>query len=465
MIPDYLPSNIRDVSPILDPRGAPGVVYASNGGGLEWVDLAAGTAEAVGYGMVRPWPRRVSVSSPWGDTAVVAATTSECLSVSVDGGASYACLPEDGSLPTINDVAVGTDADGVAHIFGVGILDGGLPGWCLSRDGAATWTCQVPPGGIVDGSCDAAAISPDYATEGMAWIYCGDGSVFGTADQGASWQALGSTGGSIQSIAGNAGGSRVFIAGDDGLWVCRDGGAPERIAFDGEAVLGVDVSWDWDADPTVFALVPHVGWVRSDDGGETFTTLPAPTLEVPLSVGVSPGFSTDHTVSVTTTDGAWTRVDRGETWFPSHALEVLSVGDELWSRTGDWKATDDEAAAGGTWISSRSVGDAATLQFRGVGVDLLAMTDADTGTARVSLDGGPPEDVATPTSPDVSIATLWSARDLDDAWHTVTVENVAGAVTLTAGQAWRIPFWPSNLWIRGKDRPRPGAVGATRPGA
>jgi hypothetical protein len=303
----------------------------------------------------------------------------------------------------------------------------------VSEDLGDTWTTGTQdPVCATDGF--AVALSPRWPDESRAWAACG-GAIYQSVDRGQSWSVLGDTGASfVFRIAEQMDGS-LLIATSDGLWR-MDEASTSQIAFSGALVTGVAASTQ-DGDDTVFALVPTVGWHRSDDGGQSWVTLPAPTGDVPRMVSMSPGFAEDGSVAVAGYGGAWASTDRGDSWFSIYTLEVYESSHAAWAATGTWTAADWHGASSGEVMVTDEVGASRTLDFRGIAVAVEAppasgCRSPEHGVVAISLDGGPAEEVT------IRDATIWSADALSDTWHTIRIEAVSGTVTLDDVRVTRI---------------------------
>ncbi len=299
----------------------------------------------------------------------------------------------------------------------------------FSDDLGDTWTVgtQSPPCAALG---LAAAFSPRWPDESRAWASC-DGAVYETADRGLSWSLLGDTGAFVFELAEQVDGS-LLVASRDGLWR-MDGESTEPTAFQGQLVMSVAASTE-PGDPTVFALVPTLGWMRSDDGAASWVQLPAPTADFPRMVSMSPRFSQDGTVAVAGYGGAWASTDRGDSWFSIYALEIYESDHDAWKSSGDWSTETLAGASGRRVVTTQQAGATRALTFQGADLTLTAPADARAGVLTVTLDDGQAERVSLPAED----GAVWRADGLSEGWHSLSIEAVSGTVTLDALRIARI---------------------------
>lgn len=253
-----------------------------------------------------------------------------------------------------------------------------------SEDLGDTWTT-----GTQDPACTtngfAVALSPRWPDESRAWAACG-GMIYESVDRGQSWTALGDTGASFVFRIVEQMDGALLVATSDGLWR-MDAASTVQVAFDDALVVAVDASTE-DGDDTVFALVPTQGWYRSDDGGDAWVELLAPTGDVSRMVSMSPTFAEDGTVAVAGYGGTWVSTDRGDSWSSIHALEVYEGFHDAWRTTGTWTEVRLDGASGGEVMFTDQVAATKTLDFRGIGVAVEAPATSASGVVAISLDGG-----------------------------------------------------------------------------
>lgn len=277
--------------------------------------------------------------------------------------------------------------------------------------------------GSQEPTCEAAGlavlIAPGWPDDSRAWAACG-GVVYESTDRGERWVSIGDTGAFAFAFAAEPDGG-LLAATRDGLWRLRDGDVT-RLGFDGAMVISVAAA----DDGTLFTLVPTQGWFRSDDGGASWVILPAPTEDLPRMVAVSPFFSEDGTVAVAGYGGSWVSTDRGEGWSDLHGLEIYESDHDAWRTEGDWSTASWPGASGERVVMSHGPGHARWLTLRGSALTLTAPPDAQDGVVSVCLDDGPAQEVTLPSADGI----VWRVEGLDDAWHTLRIETVAGAAIL-----------------------------------
>ena len=298
-----------------------------------------------------------------------------------------------------------------------------------------TWTTgsQAPP-------CESfgmeVAISPWWPEESRAWAACG-GRVYQTLDRGLSWSEYGDTGAFIFDIVERPDGV-LLVATSDGLWRMDDH-TSIRTAFAGVLVNSVAVSTD-PQDNTVFALVPTEGWMRSEDKGESWTALPAPTADVPRTIAMSPFFPTDGTVAVAGYGGAWASTDRGESWHSIYLLESYESEHDAFRTIGSWTHSPSWPGTSGRAADlTTEVGASKTLQFFGVGAEVLAPASAEPGKFSIYLDNVPAQTRSLPNPTGV----IWTASGLAEGWHSLRIELLEGTGTLDAVRVTRAELAPT----------------------
>ncbi len=352
----------------------------------------------------------------------------------LDGGQSWEAFDEvshEGGPSLDNDVkGVAIAPDVGEDPFVLLNVGQGAMSFLVSEDLGESWTV-----GSQEPACEdlglAAVLSPRWPDDARAWASC-HGVVYETSDRGAHWEAIGDTDSFVFDLAEQPHGA-LLVAARDGLWR-MDGELTERVAFEGQLVMSVATPADGQ-DDTVFVLVPTEGWLRSDDGAASWTELSAPTTDFPRMISLSPRFSKDGIVAVAGYGGAWASVDRGDSWFAIHALDVYECDHDAWKTTGEWRRVSRADASGQRVVTTQEVGATRSLDFEGIDLVLTAPTDAEEGVVDVSLDGGAVERISLP-APD---GVVWQEEGLDDGWHRLSLEAVSGTVTLDSLRIARLP--------------------------
>lgn len=413
--------------------------------------------------LIKRFTRSAPASRDWERDGSALFDEGYCTWATADHGHSWQRIAQDendGGMNMAADIkGVALSPDTTADPFVLAVAGQNAMTFQVSEDLGATWIV-----GAQEPQCHdlgfMAALSPRWPAESRAWASCG-GAVYESVDRGRSWTVLGDTGAWVFEIAEQLDGS-VLVGTSDGLWKL-DGGTTTQVAFAGQVVDGLATSEN-EGDDTVFALVPAVGWMRSDDAGVSWVELPAPTGDAPRRVSMSPTYSEDGTVAVAAYGGAWASTDRGESWYSIYASEVYESSHDAWETSGTWDGEYAAEASSAEVTVTTEVGAYKTLQFEGIGVVLEGPATTTPGQLAIWLDGRDAEEVSMPTEGH----TIWAAHNLADTWHTLRVQAVLGTVTLDDARITRItptrdePGTDSDSAAdTGSGRPRPGPDGTT----
>ncbi len=433
----YRPDALHGAAISLDEQGEPSVLLTSNGGALQWVHPGQRQAAATGYALPRPWPREIAVSPRWNEAASLLTTLSDGLAGSSNRGGSWSYRAAEAGLGGAQDVSLATDELGSLFALAAGLVQG-QPGYCVSMDAGVAWHCDTVPAEDWSGVCEATAVSPSFQQDGMAWLAC-NGHVLASEDMGLTWRELFTLGSEVSQLAGAPGGQPLLLASHEGLWRSDGGAQPELLAFEGARVWDVALSPQWNELPMAFALVAGQGWQRSADGGESWELLEAPSLDVPVRVALSPSFSQDGSLAVATFTGAHFSRDQGETWENIHALETIDTWHPYWTLEGQWQDVALEGALRQGYVQADSSGASARFAFRGVAVELAAVTLEDGGQLGLQLDGQDMGSVSLEGEDDV-VTRIWSSQDLEDGWHELELVAERGPVTVDGAVVWRLDY-------------------------
>ena len=294
-------------------------VYKSIDEGLSWSKVRVTKIDA-----------RISIVaiSPHSSDRVLAASVSDGLFVTTDGGAAWSqLLRTDAQItavayaPDRDDVIVVGDEAGELHCSS----DGGTT-WEIARlpDAGAIRSIALSPAfssdqtllvgtalsgvfksidgggffkvknvGVTDTSISSIAFSPDYAQDSRVWISSWSGGVFGSDDQGESWKPM-----------------SVGLTRNTQKYEARYAKRPHFgriIAARGAA----------SADTCSLFLAGFDGFFASHDGGGNWSELETLPATLAISVAVSPDYSRDGSVAATSyINGAYLSEDRGDTWMP-----------------------------------------------------------------------------------------------------------------------------------------------------
>ena len=97
---------------------------------------------------------------------------------------------------------------------------------------------------------------------------------------------------------------------------------------------------------------------------------------------------------------------------------------------GNWFINGGTRTSGGTAELAVDAGAQATVTFTGTGIQWIGVRDEWSGIAKVSVDGGPPQNVVDYLTPGAQQQVIYKASGLVSGTHTFTI-----AVTGTANHA------------------------------
>jgi hypothetical protein len=244
---------------------------------------------------------------------------------SVDGGATWAQLPETASWQVVNRIAVSPDGGTLLAVIdtrGTGIGD-----IHRSTDGGATW---IPTnGGAWANDVDFDPSSSLRAVAGSATGFGGGGQILATTDGGLSWTPAAAIGGTVgwttELAYAPSRPSTVYASSDGGFWRSTDGG----VSFTLQPAAGAETFQSWynhalwvsPTDPD-FVVAGWVALHATTDAGATFRRIgdhPAPHADM-HGVFSDPGYDgmtnrrvyacTDGAIFVTTNVTAATPIWR-----------------------------------------------------------------------------------------------------------------------------------------------------------
>jgi len=370
------------------------------------------------------------------------------------------------------------------------LLLGAERGVRRSTDRGRTWeTIQLePPGPRQAGwayEVRTIRFSPRFAADrGVAAL--SEAGLFLSDDAGRTWRRLEVPDERARRLALSPGWpeDRRLFAGGLELYRSDDGGATWSGSLADGQLVAVQCAPDFVESGQVYALSMMHGFLRSDDGGESFQVVPEALGGFsPSKVRVSPGFAEDGTVWVATLSGG-IRVsrDRGRTFellgalggpvdtvfdfalspaFPRDRTALacthegvvrttdggatweLVTREAMWDEHRDpwllrgsgWEsAGSDQAFVFGEHRSERA-GDRAALPFAGSRVVLFGSRGPDHGRLRVRLDGVEVGQVDAFAAAPEPFASLFDSGDLEPAFHSLEVE-VSGQANPSASGAW-----------------------------
>lgn len=353
------------------------------------------------------YPRNAVVSPHWSDEATLMFAHTQAY-ITTDAGTTW-----DRMIPMDNVQRMALPEGGPMIVTGANFSVLAI----ATSDNGVDWTAGTLP--VCTGEASALSLSPDFATDRTFYVGCSvDGMVFKSTDAGLTAELIGTAAKHVWSIADT--GSTVLAGTNDGLWTWN-GSTFEQTAFAGELVYALARSPDPAADPAIYATILGKGVWRSEDGGQTFDPLPQPTDQFIVSVNVSPDFANDHVVTCSGYGGTYVSRDRGETWTWANLVEHHEPGSPYWHFGTGWTVSPQMATSTGFAT--------ATLEFRGVGVDLSGHVDGD-GIVTASLDGGEAVQLS-------GEGILAHYMELPDTWHTLELLVDGPTLYVDDADVWR----------------------------
>jgi photosystem II stability/assembly factor-like uncharacterized protein len=305
-------------------------IYHSQDGGTTWNSLAP----SIHAQSLMPSPNFAV------DQTLFAGTPTSGLQKSQNGGATWTPLA---TSPMITALAV-SPAYGASQTLIIGAQTGvSDPGGIYrSTDGGAAWTelvTGIPPS---QNGHNLTISTLEFASDGsiLAGVHYGGtgGAVYRSADGGMSWTAVATNltdtqpfdlltqpSGSFTIFAGVEGGLRQVeieqgTPAKPGTWSSsgpRGGSAQALVVSPDFASDGVAFSGNWRS--TFQGTESGSGFVKSDDGGQTWAVKPASSNSTYNGTAVhdyalSPTFPSDGTGFAATGGGVYQTTDGGETW-------------------------------------------------------------------------------------------------------------------------------------------------------
>jgi len=226
--------------------------------------------------------------------------------------------PENERPPAVMAV---TTAQGPADVQQ--ILTGVVGGLFVSKDGGTDWTpvaLATPPPFVT-----ALAVSPDYASDGIAFAATMEDGVFRSDSHCESWQhwGFGLFDLNVLGLAVSPNFTQdqlVFACTESGLYHSRTAGRSWQVSsFPAEAapVLCLAISPDFAQDGTLYAGTETAGLYHSDDRGRSWQPLAQIGDAKPINaIVLGTQYPDKPDMLVMTNETLWHSDDAGRTWTP-----------------------------------------------------------------------------------------------------------------------------------------------------
>lgn len=253
-----------------------------------------------------------------------------------------------------------------------------------SKDGGKSF--QALDGALSEESVRALAISPSFAKDGVIMAGTVDHGLFRSEDRGASFVRMDTPAGADDTIE------------------------------------SLDFSPDFGADGTVYAASFLDGVLVSTDGGRTFAArnsgLPRAATRV---VRVSPDFTRDRTVYVTTHAWLYRSGDGGLSWERVPGFVRVDDPHPTVLRSGTWLRSMGPGDFGGSASTSEAPGSTESYEFFGRRIAWYARTENRGGAAEVAIDGEVVARVDLYSEEQRPSHPVFSRTFDEPAWHVIEV--------------------------------------------
>ncbi|MGQ0553042.1 MAG: hypothetical protein ACT4PU_07465 [Planctomycetota bacterium] len=309
-------------------------------------------------------------------------------------------------------------------------------GTFISANGCESW--QRLEGGLPD-DLDATRIlcSPGFASDQTVFLASRAHGLWKTVDAGQSWTptpvALTNSFVRAMAISPNFVGDGVVFAGTvgDGLLRSQDGGATWALSNAGLPrdvpliVEAVECSPAFASDQTVFLATLNEGVFKSMDGGLSWAPagMGLPATAPPRSLAISPAYSQDQTVIVSTFDWAWVSRDAGLTWKRLSGAIRADESHPSVHVTGTWLKSASNPNHGAAVEIATTPGAYQEIEFFGRSIRWFGNRRPDGGIASVKLDNEPaiPVDMFSPTIS--AQEPLFQRTFAQPGWHVLRVTS------------------------------------------
>jgi photosystem II stability/assembly factor-like uncharacterized protein len=309
-----------------------GVVYALTGNGIyssqdhgkTWKRLPNPSGVTSGLTCL-------AVSPNYAADATLVLGTSTGIFKSTNWGGQWVPLTSGTTLPLVKSLAFSpaydTDYTIYAVTFGGGVL--------VSGNGGSTW--MPVNNGLTDLAGTAIALSPNFAQDSTLWVSTANAGVFRSTNRGGAWTLTAATPRPLSNqtkvhyvtlAAGNGpSGIVLFVGTFEGLFTSTNGGQSWTYCntMPTHLVRDLELSPDYSNDQTVFVSTYGGGTVWSTDGGSTWSFKNTGLINSYTdAVAMSPDYASDQTAFIGTVFGL-ERIDSGSsTWSMMTMLNAIT---------------------------------------------------------------------------------------------------------------------------------------------
>ena len=244
------------------------------------------------------------------DSTIMVGSNASGILLSSNSGQTWTPVTTGLTLPEITSIffspAYATDATVFATTLGSGVY--------ISTNSGANW--NPVNSGITDLNATSMALSPTFATDSTLWVSTATAGVFQSHNRGTGWTVTGtvprplspqtSTHYVTLSTASAASGTALFVGMFEGLWNSSNGGAswtycdtiPTRL------VRAMTLSPNYSEDQTVFVSTYGGGTLWSTTGGQSWTFRNTGlTDSYTDAIAMAPNYSTNKMAWVGTSEG------------------------------------------------------------------------------------------------------------------------------------------------------------------
>ncbi len=432
---DTLPTRLVRYIHLSPNFGQDKTVFASTYGGGNLWSVNGGTSWSFqNTGMNYPYTDASGISPNYAADGTAFGSNDSGLVRTINRGSSWITMSGPGFSTYPRALAVSPAFAQDATVL-VGLTGSGSnAGLYRSKDGGNTWLSTSLTGitGII-----SIAISPAFATDKTALAASPTNGAYKSTDGGQTWTTVSGLPTAQMAIVvfspGFATDRTIFAAGiAGGIFKSTDGGLTWSTLAQTSSLraLNLVLSPNYATDQTFFAGTLQKGLVKFTKGGTTLsqvTTFPDCFV---TAVGISPGFASDHTLFAAGYHGLFKSTDGGTTWTntaaPARIEETQSSGGSLEqppiiSYQGNWLEVTSSMASSNGYMQSGAAQSAAVLTFTGSGVDWIASTGPQQGSAAIQLDGVSQGNLSLSAATTLYQQLVWQVTGLACGRHTLTI--------------------------------------------